>query len=175
MPKAITVELKGLKDAAARLHNVKQSVRTAILKPAINEGTKPVEKAARSRVTKSSGLLKKSIGRKVIGNRTSGVVVGLIGPRKGFGATVTRADGTTVYEDPVHIAHLVEFGRRAVEARGKVLSTGKGGRVFGKRVKAAPARPFLRPAWTATKAEAERVIAARVKVEIAKQAAKGKL
>ncbi len=176
MGRTVKVELKGLTQTTANLRNLKQSVRTAILKPSINEALKPCEKQYRANVSVSSGLLKKSIGRKVSGNKKSGAVVGKCGARRGFKQAVTRADGSTVIEDAAKIAHIEEGGRKAVEVKSKkALSSGRPGKVYGKRVAAVPARHSLQRAWNATAGRAESVLAERVAREIAKQTAKGKM
>lgn len=173
MPFPINVKLDGLKEAVARLSSLKTGARNKILRPAVSDGLKPVHQAVKQRVPKASGLLRRSVARKVAGSRKSGAVTGLVGPRTGMKQAVTRPDGSTVESDPAKYAHLAEFGRQAVVVKTRrVLSNGRV--VFGKTVRAARARPFLRPAWAASKAAAEQAVAARVAAEIQKLAARGK-
>ena len=100
---------------------------------------------------KESGLLRKSIAKKVKTYATSGTVVAVIGPRAGFGKVVVvdKKTGRTQYRDPLHYSHLVEFGTKSTKAQ-----------------------PFLRPAYDGAKAAALALIESKAREEIAKEAAK---
>jgi hypothetical protein len=81
-----------------------------------------------------------------------------------------RAAGKMIYRNPVKYAHLIELGRKMVRAKGNGLDLGGAPplrRVVRRSVKAAPAKPFLRPAFAATKgqmeAAVEQTLAAAVK------------
>ena len=78
--------------------------------------------AAKREVPVDTGLLKKSIGKKVKTYRQDGVVWVAVGPRSGFEEHI---DGVVV-KNPVKYAHLVEghnpFMRRAFDTtKGEVL------------------------------------------------------
>ena len=90
-------------------------------------GAKPIVKAARGKVRKDSGNLKKSLGSKV--KMIKGVRTARVGARTGFGKMVER-DGRMVYSKPTNYAHLVEYGTSRTAAK-----------------------PFIRPAVDNTKNE----------------------
>ncbi len=146
MPFAIKASVD-VKDLLARLDGMKRAVRTRVLRKAIGAGTKIILKVAKSLVPKESGLLRKSLGRKVKVYRNSGIAVGIVGPRKGFRQDVTRSKGkwfpVTAISDPIKYAHLVEFGTQP-------HSLGAGSSLrkkvqHGHMHPGAAAHPFLRP------------------------------
>src|SRR5262249_13600056 len=124
-------------------------VRKKVLRKAINEASKIVLKAAKANVPRASGLLKKSLGRKVKVYRASGTVVAIIGPRTGFKQDVHR-DGrkVAVLANPTKYAHLVERGTRH-----------------------SPARPFMRPAFESTKPEVQSAMSSIIKAGLDEAAA----
>lgn len=92
--------------------------------------------ASKDTVGVKPGLLKKSLGRKI--KVKKGSAYAIIGPRTGMKDEESGMD-------PVHVGHLVEKGRKAVQVKEKkVLSNGE--TVFGTHVRAVAAKPFLRPA-----------------------------
>jgi HK97 gp10 family phage protein len=151
----IKAQIDGVKDMLAALDGLKKAVRNRILKRAVNKGIKIILKAAKGRAPRESGLLKKSLGSKVKVYRSSGVVVGIVGPRKGFKGEVVRKKGrwfpVSVYSDPVRYAHLVELGTSH-----------------------APAKPFLGPAVTGSRAAIRNAMAEEIRKGLEAQAAKGK-
>lgn len=157
----------GLEETIKRLDGLKRRVKNTILRKAMRRATAIVLKAARGNCPKDTGLLRKSLGSKVKAYRQSGVVVGLVGPRKGFKQEVTRKGGGKMQADPVRYAHLVEFGRKEVTTTKTVLSDGT--TVFGRSVRMVPPRPFLRPAWDQNKAAVREVIANTVAEELTKR------
>jgi HK97 gp10 family phage protein len=141
---------------AYRLAELSAKHARAALKAGVNEATQLVAADAKVRVQKRTRQLKKSIGRKVKGYRGGAVVVGLVGPRRGF--RITLPDGRTV--DPAKYAHLVEYGRGASRVKKKkVLADKIAGKVFGKEVAPARPKPFLRPAFDANRAKIPVVMA----------------
>ncbi len=166
---AIKGELTGLDDVLRNLQGVKRSVRNRALRTAITKVSRRMAAAAKAKVEKRTGLLKKSLGFKVRTYKNRSVVAGVIGPKTGMKQTVTLPDGTTEVEDPSKIAHFVEKGRQAVSIKtARVLSNGTV--FFGRHVRAVPARPFLRPAFDAAKGYALGII----REEVAKAVAKGR-
>lgn len=68
-------------------------------------------------------------------------------------------------------AKIVEFGRAAVKTKkARILSDGS--TVFGSEVSAAPARPFMRPAFDAAGPRAIEAIAKRLRAGVLRQAAR---
>ncbi len=152
---------------ARRLADLDQKVATKAIKTGVNEITKDVLWDARALVPVRSKQLRKSLGRLVRVYRNSKVVVGIIGPRRGF-----KVQYRGKWVNPVNYAHLVEYGRREVRVKKKkVLSEGSAGpgelpgigTVFGKRVRAVPPRPFLRPAWERNRLKATRTLLAHLR------------
>lgn len=117
----------GMQEAINSLNGVAEKLQKKLAKKAVGEANKHLLRRAKQLVPRDTGLLKKSLGRKVKVERNSGVVVGVVGPRAGFGRQVTRVAGRknpkTEYADPLKYAHRVELGTRR-----------------------AGAKPFLRPA-----------------------------
>lgn len=122
---AIRAEIDGLDHILRALSQLKkQAARSRVLRKALGPSTKPFMMTAKQLAPKETGLLRKSIGRKIKVYRESGRVTVIIGPRSkpSFRREVT-INGRTQVRNPVHYAHLVEFG--TVKTR---------------------AKPFLRPA-----------------------------
>ncbi len=123
--------VRGILDA---LTIIGKQVKTKVTRRAVTLATQPLARAAKAKVSHvpdskwiPTDNLKKSIGRKTK-TYPSGVVVGVVGPRKGFKITVgSNKDGTPIFYDPAFIAHLVEMGHGGPHP--------------------APAHPFLRPAY----------------------------
>lgn len=153
----VTFKLEGFQDVMRRMRSLQKKARGRLLRKAVTAASRLILRAAKAKVSRRTGLLRKSLGIKVKTYRRSGVVVGVIGPRSGFKRQVTLPDGSQELENPTVIAHLVEKGRRAVAVKTKkVLATGK--TIFGRQVRAVPARPFMRPAFDSNKAAAEALI-----------------
>lgn len=164
-------KIEGMDKILKKLSMLKKSAATKVMRKGIAAGTKVVLSGAKARLPtktkylgKRSGLLRKSLGRKTKTYRQNGVVVGVVGPRKGFAKVI---DGKRV--DPVKYAHLVEGGRKAVKAnKAKVLSDGK--QVFGTKVAAVPPHPFMRPAIDEQKAGIKQAISKAAGEELEKVA-----
>jgi HK97 gp10 family phage protein len=87
-----------------------------IVKKAMGEAGKIILKEAKGGIPRESGLLKKSMGRKVKVYRGSGAVVAIVGPRTGF-VQIVDVKGLggirhSVLRDPTKYAHLVEGGTK---------------------------------------------------------------
>lgn len=145
-----------------KLGALDKKVAKKALRAGISAASRRVMMDAKALVPKRSGQLRRSIGRKMWMRKGGSVIAGIIGPRRGF-----RVVYLGKYIDPVKYAHLVEFGRREVvagKAKGKgtgkkVLSEGgRGGVVYGVRVRSVPPHPFMRPAWERNKARATGLI-----------------
>lgn len=126
----------GTDAVAAEFSRLKDSVQRKYIRRAVTQAARKATAAAKSFVPVESGALKRSIGFNVGYEKTSGIFVGRIRPRKGFGQRVTKvrgkrrrigkrgaAAGAKIEKrEPTFYAHLVE--------RGTVRM---------------PARPFMRP------------------------------
>lgn len=152
---------------AYRLSELSTKRATAAVRKGVDKATQMVSADAKTRVPKRTRQLRKAIGRRVRKYRAGAVVVGLVGPRRGF--RIVLPNGKTV--DPVKYAHLVEFGRRAVTAKKKLLADKLGGVVFGKSVRAAAPKPFLRPAYDANRAKIPAELARQLNLALAAFAA----
>ena len=132
------VEVRGLEESFARLREQAKQVQQKVLRSAVGKATRVMLKGQKRRVPVEVGRdelsrarskrLKKSLGVKVKTYRASGVIVGLIGPRRGFREQVgvrTRGKnvGQPVYYDPAKTAHLVEKGTSRSAAKSFVRST----------------------------------------------------
>jgi HK97 gp10 family phage protein len=147
------VDAKEVSDLVKAIAQLDRKMARKILRKAVLVGGRIVRDAAKEKVPVRTGQLRKSIGAKVKSYPRKQIVVAIVGPRKGFRKDV---DGVGTV-DPINYAHLVEFGRRPVVAgkkttRGVVSDTGKtvladGTTFYGKKVKAAAPKPFMRPAW----------------------------
>ncbi len=109
MPFTIKAKIDGLQPLLRTLAEAGKNVQKKGTRKAVGAAGKIILKAAKTRVRRKSGLLARSLGRKVKVYRGSGVAVAVVGPRKGFKMEVVR-DGRTVLSDPIRYAHLVEFG-----------------------------------------------------------------
>lgn len=164
MPKKVSisdidVQILGEEALIAAINQLaKDSTRRKIMRPAIREAASKISKAAKSKVPVETGLLKKSIGVKVVTYK-SGTIYAAIGPRSGFKRKVQRTMPSTgkkreVLSNPTKYAHLVEFGTSR----------------FAKK-------PFMRPAMDSVNSMA--IIRRRAAKELIRQrqvaAAKGKV
>lgn len=132
---AIKGRVEGLEEVLKALDAVDKKIRRKAIRQAVGAAGKIVLAAAKQKVPKNSGLLRKSLGRKVKVYRGSGVAVAIVGPRAGFRQQVSRDGRRPVLSDPAKYAHLVEGG---VGAHGYKTRAGSH--------PGAAAHPFLRPA-----------------------------
>lgn len=127
--------LDGLQEVLANLDGVAKKVRKKAVRTGVAKAGRLLARAAKANSPQGgTGQLKRSIGSKVK-TYPSGVVVAIVGPRKGF--AVVDAKGKK--HDPANIAHLVEFGHAGPHP--------------------APAHPFLRPAFDTSKGACLQAIA----------------
>lgn len=135
MPFKITGRVEGLADVLSALDGVSKKIKRKGIRKGVNVAGKIVLRAAKAKVPNKSGLLKRSLGRKVKVYRSTGVAVAVVGPRVGFKQEVARG-GATVLSNPTKYAHLVEGGTSRSQAF-----------------------PFLRPALESSKAEVREAMA----------------
>ena len=80
---------------------------TKIVRPAVNAALTPINKAAKRGAPVDTGILKKSIGKKVKTYKRTGIVMGMVGARGGFRILEPgRNDGRE--RIPVFYHHLAE-------------------------------------------------------------------
>lgn len=137
---------QSLRTAHRQLRRLEEGIRKRVVVKATRSGGKvalriarvlvPVEDATDSLSRARRGLLRKSMGIRIAVYKQSGVVLAVIGPRRGFKRAIgirTRGKhkGLPVFADPAKYAHLVEYGTRRSRAR-----------------------PFMRPALAAARGPA---------------------
>jgi len=146
----------GLKEFAARLQSLKPAAQEAKFKAAIRAGGKVIEKAARSMAPTETGLLRKSLGVVVRTYPSSGTLVAVIGPRRGFADTIVRGprgSGMVQYRDPAMYGHLVEGGTTSHDVPTKRISGEWGQRIIRQTwtMPGTKAQGFLGPAFEQNK------------------------
>ncbi len=101
------LRLKGDKALIRTLDRMKASAARRVIRPAVNAGLTPLNKAAKRTVPVDKKLLKRSLGKKVKLYGRTGVIFGAVGPRTGFRLIV---NGKPV--DPTKYGHVVEHRTR---------------------------------------------------------------
>ncbi|HJZ57304.1 MAG TPA: HK97 gp10 family phage protein [Gemmataceae bacterium] len=145
---------------ARKLADLDQKVATKAIQDGINEVTKVVLNDAKAMVPTRSKLLRKSLGRRVRVYRNSRVVVGIIGPRRGY-----RVEVNGRWVNPAKYAHLVEYGR-GVARRWKKRLQSDLSIVYGTRqhpARSAAPKPFMRPAWANNRQRATAILLAHLR------------
>lgn len=97
------VILLGDKKLIRKLNRLRTGI-TAIVRGASSKALTPVNKAAKRAVPVATGLLKKSIGKRIRTYRRSGAVVGLVGVREGF----TQVGDDGVKRNPAKYGIIIE-------------------------------------------------------------------
>jgi len=140
------IQLDGAKELEKKLNTLPVKLQKKHARKAIAKAARRTVKAAKKRVPKRTGQLKKSLGFRPRTYKTG--VFAIIGPRKGF-RTVDEAGRP---HDPAKIAHLVEMGH-------------------GGPYPAEP-HPFLRPAFDETASSNLELIAEELRKGIEEEARK---
>lgn len=157
----VGAKLQGEKQLARRLHRLPERVEKRVQKKMLRAGAGAVVKAARTRVSRRHGHLRKSLGIKVA-RRTDPAMV-LIGARTKYKVVV---DGQKV--QPANYLHLVELGT----APHDIETTWRSRAPRTIRHPGARAQPFLRPALNASRSEVLKAYEQAGRKAIAKEAAK---
>lgn len=146
------MKLIGDKELERTFKQLGDRVQRRVTRGAVNAATTPIVKAAKQKASasKESGLLKKSLGKKVRTYVEKKTVVGIVGPRKDI---VGEYKGKKRW--PAKYGHLVERGHIAAD---------------GSHV---PPRPFLRPAYDETQGEAVAVMSDKMAAGVIKEASRG--
>lgn len=147
----ISVQLTGQADLKATLEGLSKAVKRRLAREAVTAAALPVVRAVEVNARKiaDTGALHESIGVKSIAWK-NGNATAVIGPRKGQWGPKRRR--------PVKYAHLLEFGHYTAAKSGVTpaqLAKGTRGKTRRDNTLAEQAyvlpKPFMRPAWAATK------------------------
>ena len=185
----ISGEVTGLQEIAKKLDELPAKLHRKVMRRALSRATQPTLMGAKrnARQMQDTGALAKSIIRKVVTYVSAGIMVVIIGPRTGnTQMLVRRGHNKPMRVNAAYYAHLVEFGTRphstaggarnakavmnalgivseegSIRRRRKIVTAGL------KMNPGARARPFLRPAFDATKAQIIEIFAREVEAGLA--------
>lgn len=143
------MELQGGKELAKALKTLGVRVQRKVTRQAVNAACNPTLKAARANAPEESGLLSKSLGKKIVTYPEAMVIVGIIGP-----TTDVSGEFNGHPRVPWRYAHLVEGGH--IDQYGNHI----------------PGHPFMRPAYDSTEGQALDVMASKLGSGIEREAAK---
>ena len=99
----IVVDQVAMRQIQRRMAALPGRVNIKVLGQATSAATTPVLKSAKQKAPVETGLLKKSLGKKLKKYKRNAVAVCIVGPRSGF-----KDEGTG--RNPANYAHLVELG-----------------------------------------------------------------
>lgn len=152
----IKAEIKGLAPLVSQLAGVRKGLRTKTLRSAMRKSVSVVNKTGKVNLAGQgvgqTGQTKRSLGV-AVKVYPSGIVIGVVEPRKGFRVPVPSRKGGLVavrYHDPRKVAHLIE--------RGTKLRTNKRGANRGMM----RARPFLGPALAMSEGRIEAIFSEEI-------------
>lgn len=114
MPYGRSMVISGLSPLLGQIANLRSPEARKVRRSAMMAASMPVLKNARNLVNFETGLLRKSLGRKVRLYRSGTTIVVIIGPRSGFKQEVQRRSGFTM-SNPTRYAHIVEKRFRWLE------------------------------------------------------------
>lgn len=142
--------ITGTSEIAKALQGLPSSVGRDVAMDAMTQAVEPLVAAARALVpVGETGGLKASLGFAVRQYKNGRVTFGVIGARRGFG--VDNPGSKSGRTEPANYAHLVEYGHA----------------IDGDAVGWVDAKPFLRPAWGATKGRVALILGEELKSGIA--------
>ena len=144
------IDIRGDRQLRRNLTDLAGKVARKTMRKGLSKGTQVIVKEARGRAPRETGLLRRSIGKKVITYKQSGTMVGVVGIKKNV--VGSGPDGEKRW--PFNYAHLVEFG------------------TYSKHSKAGGPSAFMRPALDTKRAEALRVVRDKTLQELEKEAAR---
>jgi HK97 gp10 family phage protein len=137
------VKVEGLAELTEVLkRKLPDHIQTKALHPALTKAAQPIVRQARQNAPVKTGRLRKAIYSFRDRASTKVKAIRLISVRSG------RKHG----DKDAYYWKWLEFGRAEVTSKRNMGTPEKG--FFGKKVKALPAQPFLRPAFEAKKFEA---------------------
>jgi HK97 gp10 family phage protein len=144
------VELFGSKELQRTFNTLGERVQRSVLRSAVSVASTPISRAAKANAPRESGLLKKSLGKKVVTNKEKQSVSAIIGPRRNVSGMHKGK-----LRKPSRYAHLVEKG--FIDAAGRFH----------------PPQAFLQPAYDQTQAQVLGVMRDKLATGVAKEAARG--
>jgi HK97 gp10 family phage protein len=183
----------GLDETKKDLMKLRRNIRRNVLRRAVRAGAVVIQKEARRRVPVRTGALKKAIA--VRSDNTPYGVRGMVyissrvkmrasaAVQGKFVSAKQRGFAGTIY--PKAYAHLVEYGaqphylgrgsQRSVKVKrgDKWVRQGGSSNESGRKHPGARAQPFIRPAYDTKKEAAVEAVTTTLRVEIAKEIAKG--
>lgn len=155
----IQVDVQGLSEIKEFLERtLPEKLQGKAMQGALAKAAKPIVQAARGMAPVDTGRIRRNIysARSKFGQtRTySSRIVG-----------VHRGKSRQKKDNDAFYWKFQEFGRAAITSKKGVLGTPEAG-WFGKSVKAAPARPFMRPAFEANKLRAIEIFTQEIRGQI---------
>jgi HK97 gp10 family phage protein len=143
-------KLIGDKELERTFKTLGERVQRKLLRSAVSAAATPVVRSAKSKAKKRSGLLSKSLGKKIVTNKSKGSVTAIIGARK-----EVQGEYKGKPYKPSRISHLVEKG--FINQHGEHI----------------PPHPFLDPAATETQGQSLDIMQSKLASGIVAEAAKG--
>jgi HK97 gp10 family phage protein len=155
------VNVSGCKELTAKLEQLPAKVQNVVLKKAVKSGSKVIEQAEKSQAPSESGLLKQSLGATSVKSYGT-TIFSTVGARRGFRRAVvaTKSGGVkrlgkkasaalsdANFRDPTKYLHIIERGRKAIDAQEKILYSPVMNRFFGRQVAGVSANPFIERAF----------------------------
>lgn len=158
----VSLTLEGGQELRALFAELPKRVVNKCLRRAVQVASGPILKSAKAKAPRESGLLKRSLVRKMKSRK--GVHTATVGAKKGFSGTYRGKKRV-----PSRYLHLVSKGTRPHNVAGKKGLTAIHGSGFHPGAKA---NDFLLEAYRANKANAERLAADSLKTSIYSEARK---
>jgi HK97 gp10 family phage protein len=143
------MELHGAKDLQDLLNGLGDRVLRKVARQSVSAGATPIAQSAKANAPEQSGLLRKSIKKKVKTYKDTQTVVAIVGPDSSV-----RGEYKGEKRVPAKYAHLVEDGH--IDANGNHV----------------PAHPFMRPAADANESRSAQIIEQKMADGIEREAAK---
>jgi HK97 gp10 family phage protein len=143
------MELHGAKDLQDLLSGLGDRVLRKVARQAVSAGATPIQGSAKANAPEESGLLKKSIKKRVRTYKDSQTVVAIVGPDSSV-----KGEYKGKKRWPAKYAHLVEDGH--IDSKGNHV----------------PGHPFIRPAADANASRSVQIIEQKMASGIEREAAK---
>ncbi len=187
----LRIKIEGDKELRRLLTGWTPVQQRRITRPGIAKASRVVSRAVKEAAPVESGLLKRSIGVKMVTYKNTGTVVGIVGPRRGYKRIVAVVDGRTqaftranverlgsrgprrlAWRDPAKYAHLVHGGTAPHRIARIATQRRREGppRPYVVNHPGAKANPFLRRAWFASMPEARAVMVKSIRQNLVKEA-----
>jgi HK97 gp10 family phage protein len=142
------IKIQGLSELQAALRTLPDKLQRKAVRSALAKAAKPIVAAARQLAPVKSGRMRRAIYSYRDRASPKTYESRLISVKRG--KRYQKSDRDAYYWK------FVEFGRAAIESK-KTLGNEQSG-FFGRRVKAVPPRPFMRPAFAQNKYKALQIV-----------------